>query len=229
MIAIMVGTDAASQGTSGLTVPIEAPSAQLLADQAGIVSDLRFVIECCKKLLAELDKPEIVRDPVIPQALWSAALVSYARCFAKGKRFGLESEDVRSLPLEGEVMKFHQWVLAERDRLTRHPANPFDTAKVGASLSPPDAGKRRVPGIVILSTSQLLVDDTGVRQLGGLASELAKQTADKAQKQQDVVLADTQQASIDSLYKLTPLRTGPPPEPPAPPDGEPGTGDAPSG
>jgi hypothetical protein len=211
MIVGMGGTEAASQGTSALTVPLAAPSAQLLADQAGIVADLRFVMECCKKLLAELDKPEIVRDPVVPEALWSAALVAYARCFGKGKRFGLEAEDVRSLPLQGEVMTFHQWVLAERDRLTRHPANPFDAAKVGAALSPPDQDNRRVQGIVILSASHLLVDDTGVRQLGGLASELAKQTADKAQKQQDAVLADAQQASIDSLYKLTPLRTGPPP------------------
>jgi len=54
------------------------------------------------------------------------------------------------------------------------------------------------------------VDDTGVRQLGGLASELAKQTAEKAQLQQDSVLADAQQLNIDSLYRLPPLRTRPP-------------------
>jgi len=52
----------------------------------------------------------------------------------------------------------------------------------------------------------VLVDDTGVRQLGGLASELAKQTAAKAQEQQDAVLADAQQINVDSLYKLPPLR-----------------------
>jgi len=51
------------------------------------------------------------------------------------------------------------------------------------------------------------VDDTGVRQLGGLASELAKQTAGKAQEQQDSVLADAQQLNIDSLYSLPPMRT----------------------
>jgi hypothetical protein len=59
---------------------------------------------------------------------------------------------------------------------------------------------------VILSASHVLVDDTGVRQLGGLASELAKQTAEKAQTQQDSVLADAQQLNTDSLYKLPPLR-----------------------
>ena len=59
---------------------------------------------------------------------------------------------------------------------------------------------------MILSASHVLVDDTGVRQLGGLASELAKQTAEKAQAQQDSVLADAQQLNKDSLYKLPPLR-----------------------
>lgn len=188
-----------------LTVALDLPSAQILADQASIIQDLQFVMDCCKRLLTELAKPEEDRDPVVPQALWSAALVAYARCFGKGKRFGLSAEDVRNLPLRGEVMKYHKWVLEERDKLTRHPANPLAATKVGAALSPPDQADRRVEGIVILSTSHVLVDDTGVRQLGGLASELAKQTAEKAQTQQDFVLADAQQLNRDSLYTLPPL------------------------
>jgi len=63
-----------------------------------------------------------------------------------------------------------------------------------------------VEGIAVFSASHVLIDDIGVRQLGGLASELAKQTAEKAQKQQDSVLAEAQQLNIDSLYRLPPLR-----------------------
>lgn len=190
-----------------LTVALDVPSAQILADQASIIQDLQFVMECCKRLLTELAKPEEDRDAVVPQALWSAALVAYARCFGKGKQFGLAAEDVRALSLQGEVMKFHRWVIGERNKLTVHPANPFEAAKVGAALSLPGQTGRRVEGIAILSASHVLVDDTGVRQLGGLASELAKQTAGKAQEQQDSVLADAQQLNIDSLYRLPPLRT----------------------
>jgi len=202
----MGGTSAASPEAPMLTVALDVPSAQILADQASIIADLQFVMECCKRLLTELAKPEEDRDAVVPQALWSAALVAYARCFGKGKRFGLATEDVRTLPLQGEVMKYHKWVIGERDKLTVHPANPFEAAKVGAALSPPGQAPRRVEGIAILSTSHVLVDDTGVRQLGGLASELAKQTAEKAQGQQDTVLADAQQVNIDSLYRSPPLR-----------------------
>jgi hypothetical protein len=202
----MAGKTAASPDPAMLTVALDVASAQILADQASIIQDLQFVMDCCKRLLTELATPDEDRDPVVPQALWSAALVAYARCFGKGKRFGLSTEDVRNLPLQGEVMKYHKWVIGERDKLTRHPADPFAATKVGAALSPPDQGERRVEGIVILSTSRILVDDTGVRQLGGLASELAKQTAGKAQTQQDFVLADAQQLNRDSLYKLPPLR-----------------------
>lgn len=205
----MSGTSPAPSETAMLTVALDVPSAQILADQAAILQDLQFVMECSKRLLSELAKPEDDREPVVPQALWSAALVAYARCFGKGKKFGLVTDDVRALPLQGEVMKFHQWVLGERDKLAAHPANPFDAATVGAALSPPGGDKRRVEGIVVLSASHVLVDDTGVRQLGGLASGLAKQTAEKAQKQQDAVLTDAQQLSVDGLYQLPPLRTGP--------------------
>jgi hypothetical protein len=106
-------------------------------------------------------------------------------------------------------MKYHRWVIGERNKLTVHPANPFEAAKVGAALSLPGQAERRVEGIAILSTSHVLVDGTGVRQLGGLASELAKQTAEKAQEQQDSVLADAQRLNIDSLYGLPPLRPRP--------------------
>jgi hypothetical protein len=30
---------------------------------------------------------------VVPQALWSSALVVYARCFGNGRRFGLAAEE----------------------------------------------------------------------------------------------------------------------------------------
>jgi hypothetical protein len=94
--------------------------------------------------------------------------------------------------------------------LTTHPTDPFDAAKVGAGLARPGQGKRRVTGIAILTTSRVLVDDTGVRQLGALASALAKQTAERAQKQQDTVLEEAQQLDLDHLYRQPPLSSASP-------------------
>jgi hypothetical protein len=188
-----------------LTVALDVPPASILADQAAIIADLQFVMDGCKRLLTELAKPEDERDPLLPLAIWTASVIAYTRCFSEDKQFGLTTDDVQKLPLHGAVMKFHNWIIEERGKLTAHSANPFEVAKVAAALSPAEQPRRRVEGIVIFATSHIVIDDVGVRQLGGLASELAKQTAEKAQEQQDVVLRAAQQLSIESLYKLPPL------------------------
>jgi hypothetical protein len=200
-------TEDASRPVNGLTVALDMPSARILAAQTSVIQDLQFVMDCCKRLLAELARPEEDRDGVVPLALWSSALLAYARCFGEGRLSGLAVEDVRNLPLQGAVMKFHEWVIDERDKLIEHPADPFEAAKIGAALSPAGQKERRIEGIAVFSTSRVLIDVTGVRQLGGLASELAKQTADKAQRQQDSVLSDAQQLDMGSLYRSPPLRT----------------------
>jgi len=200
-------TEGTSRQAAGLTVALDMPSARILADQTSVIQDLQFVMDCCKRLLTELARPEEDRDGVVPLALWSSALLAYARCFGQGRRSGLAVEDVRKLPLQGAVMKFHEWVIEERDKLTEHPADPFESAKIGAALSPAGQKERRVEGIAIFSTSRVRIDVAGVRQLGGLASELAKQTAGKAQRQQDAVLSDAQHLDIGSLYESLPLRT----------------------
>lgn len=188
-----------------LTVALDTPSARVLADQAAVIQDLQFVMDCCKRLLTELTRPERERDEVVPQALWSSALVAYARCFGASRPSGLTAEDVQNVPLQGAVTKFHEWVIEERERFTAFPADPFAASKIGAALSGAGRKERRVEGIAIFSTSHVLIDVTGVRQLGGLASELAKQTAARARKQQDTVLADAQQLDIDDLYEAPPL------------------------
>ena len=78
------------------TVALDVPSAHVLADQASIIADLQYVMDCCKRLLTELAKPEEDRDPLMPLALWSSAVMAYGRCFGKGKRFGLATEDVKN-------------------------------------------------------------------------------------------------------------------------------------
>ena len=203
------GTDAESAGVPFPTVALEMPSAQVLADQSATIQDLQFVMDCCKRLLAELAKPADDQDLIVALALWSAALVAYARCFSKGSQFGLDTDDVRSLPLRGAVMKFHAWAIDERRKLTVHPGKPFTAAKVGAALSSGGEGGDQVAGIAIMSANRVLVDDIGVRQLGALASELAKQIAQKARDQEDVVLAEARRLSPDNLARLAPLRPGP--------------------
>src|SRR5260370_5135811 len=141
---VAAGTD---RGSPALTVALDTPSAQILADQASIINDLQFVMDCCKRLLTELGRPQEDRDGVVPQALWSSALVAYARCFSEGRRAGLTIDDVQNLPLQCAVMKFHTWVIGECDKLTAPSADPFEAARIGAALSPPEKKQRRGGGL----------------------------------------------------------------------------------
>lgn len=198
-------SEGTSQQASELTVSLDMPSARILADQASIIQDLQFVMDCSKRLLAELARPQEERDGVVPLALWSSALVAYARCFDEGRHSGLTIDDVRKLPLQGAVTTFHNWVIEERDKLIQPPADPFEEARIGAVLAPVGRKERRIEGIAVFSASRILIDATGVRQLGGLASELAKQTAIKAQSQQESVLSDAQNLDLGTLYEAPPL------------------------
>jgi hypothetical protein len=200
----------------GLTVALDTPSARVLADQASVIQDLQFVMDCCLRLLTELGRPEDERDGIVPLALWSSAVTAYGRCFAPGGRAGLTADDVQRLPLQGAVSSFHDWVMGQRDRLAAPGPDPFEGARVGAVLHPAGRNGRPVEGIAVFATGRVVVDGTGVRQLGGLASELAKQTAVAGTKQQDAVLAEAGKLDRDTLYALPPLRTEPAAAPAAP-------------
>jgi hypothetical protein len=201
-------TESTSRQPAELTVPLVTPSARILADQASVIQDLQFVMDCCHRLLTEFARPEEHQDEIVPLALWSSALVAYGRCFGQDGRSGLTLEDIEKLPLQGAVLKFHEWIIGERDKLTEHPADPFEAAKIGATLAPAQQEERRIEGIAVFATSRVLIDATGVRQLGGLAAELAKQTAVEAQHQQNAVLSDAKQLDLASLYASPPLPTG---------------------
>src|SRR5260370_19578127 len=184
---VVAGTD---RGSPALTVALDTPSAQILADQAAITNDLKLVMDCGKRLSTDVGRPQEDRDGVVPQALWSSALVAYARCFSEGRRAGLTIDDVQNLPLQGAVMKFHTWVIGECDKLTAPSADPFEAARIGAALSPPEKKQRRVEGIAIFSASRVLIDVIGVPQLRRPAAKLAKPSAQKAEEQQEPVLTD---------------------------------------
>jgi hypothetical protein len=188
-------------------VPLDMPSAQILADYASVVQDLRFVQGCCRHLLTVLAQPEGQRDSTLMKALWSAALVAYARCFGTGKRSGLTIEDVKGLPLQGEFLEYHKWLRDMRDKNVAHSVNPFEQVKVGALLSPPESPQRQFEGVATLAMLYLMPDETGVWQLGGLAAALADSVSRKAQAQQDTVTAEARQLDLDYLYSLPDLRS----------------------
>lgn len=63
------------------------PAAREVADLLAMQLDLTFVCEACD-LLLNLPTNDPALEPLLTRALWSSALIAYARCFATGKRLG---------------------------------------------------------------------------------------------------------------------------------------------
>ena len=99
-----------------------------------------------KRLLQLLD--ENSNDDVLLRSYWTAALISYIRCFATGKRFGLSPETVFK-GREGAT-EVHEFVLDLRTKHIAHSVNPFEQTVVGVILSAPESGRREVEGVAAL-------------------------------------------------------------------------------
>jgi len=140
---------------------LDTEHARLLADHASVFQDLGFCIQCCDRLASILtDGP---KDSVAQQALWTSALIAYARCFATGVRYGLTPEIYARF--EGEPLEVHKRYVEMRNKHIAHSVNPFDQVKVGALLSPPAAEKREVLGVSTLSMKHIRDSLEGVEQL----------------------------------------------------------------
>lgn len=193
-------------------VPIpELDEAAILSELAGLFHDLQFVVDVCDSLDAAF--AEDSEDPTRTQAYWTAAVISYIRCFTTGIRSHLSESDLEQLPLEGEVIEFHRLLKNMRDKHIAHSVNPFEAVEIGAVLSPEDSAEPRVEGIATLYARHLAGDRVAVQQLRALVSGLAELVAERAKSQTELALAAAQHLDVQGLYDRQRLRvTAPGPD-----------------
>ncbi len=210
-------SDAANYGVMSLDEAAAAADGQLLdirsldvpvaaeyADLVSITHDLAFVANACERLCTEIAKPEIDSDPVITQALWTAALVTYARCFATGKRkVGLTSDDIALVPLEGQVVEWHKYLIDMRNKHIAHSVNPFEAVSVGAVVG----SSGDVEAVGCLWMRHIAGDEVAVMQTGRLAFALLKLIEGRAQQKQLEVLQAAQALDSLKLVRLPIVRT----------------------
>ena len=93
------------------------------------------------RLLQQSDQPnnETLTTPAsenVLRALWIVALVTYGRCFHKGKRRWLDERI-----FEGEsydVLTYHRYFRDYRDKRTAHSVNPFEIHATGIHVTDHD-------------------------------------------------------------------------------------------
>jgi len=176
---------------------LDMPSARVLADRASIFQDLKFCIQCCDRLNC-IFAPGVAEDAILQQALWTAALISYARCFATGVRQGLNPSIYDKF--EGEPRDAHQMYIDMRNRHIAHSVNPFEQVTIGAVLAPPTSASREVQGVTTLSMKRISDGIEGVQQLRFMALTALKEMERLCKEQTDLVLEDARKIPIDELY-----------------------------
>ena len=181
---------------------LETAGAKTLVDLVTTFEDLQTVLRCCERLVTELDAGGDQPDDILLEAVWTAALLSYARCFA-ARPTGpvLVEDDVTTTVAHGDVLEWHRVLLRLREHYADPVANPRERFSVGVAQD--DEGA--VSGIVITSARQPLVDAVTVRQTGAIAFALSSLVDDRIVAQQQAVydsVTDAGRADLDNLALL---------------------------
>ncbi|MFP5022306.1 hypothetical protein [Pseudonocardia phyllosphaerae] len=178
---------------------LDTPESAELARLAGVFDDLQYVLRCCEHLVTAVANP----DPALVEALWTGALLGYARCFS-GRTAVLTAKDLGELDLEGavtseaDVEKIHKTLLNLRDHYASRHVNPREDYSVGVAR-----GADGTPsGVAIVSAPRPAVDEQTVRLLGRIAYGLSALVDARMRKAQNDVLGVARDLTLDELNAL---------------------------
>lgn len=170
-----------------------------LAELAAMFEDLQSVLLCCERLVSELDTSDGEPDGLLVEALWTTAMLSYARCFSTVRKgVGLTEDDIKNLSLQGDVLEWHK-VLR---KLRKHYSDPSQNPREAFSVGIAQDEQGQPGGVAITSTRQPIVDEQTVRQTGAIAYELSKLVDQRIGEHQERVLNAAQSMSTTELEQL---------------------------
>lgn len=148
---------------------------------------------------AAADNPEPADADVVVEALWTVALLSYARCFADREgAAALTEDDLTAALANTDVLDWHHVLLQLRDHYADPAVNPREQFSVGVAQDPSGAPG----GVAITSARQPLVDDLTVRQTGAIAFALSGLVNDRIAAQQQQVFGELEHATKEELDAL---------------------------
>lgn len=184
------------------TAEVKSPKAREVADLVGILEDLDIVLQLLDELRGMANPAD---GSVVAYALWTSALVTYARCFGTGKRLGLRESLFDSVDPGARAV--HRYWIEMRNKHVAHSVNPFDHVSAGAVLSPPSHPNREVTGTAYLRHRHMGWGHDGVQSLSNV-TQLVQKFADARFKEVDAAFfREVGALKIGGLYQLPPLRS----------------------
>jgi hypothetical protein len=188
---------------------LDGPEAAELTALAAVSDDVQHVLACCERLVTALARPQVAPaggypDAALVEALWTSALLAYARAFAP--RTGvLTTADLDALGLPGDVLAFHDLLLRLREQYGSVDANPRESCSVGVV-----EGDDGIPvGVAVMAAPLPLVDQEAARQLGRLAFALNGRVDGRMEEVQARVLHRARELTKEELAALPLVRVDP--------------------
>ncbi|MGF1879292.1 hypothetical protein L4D77_29040 [Photobacterium frigidiphilum] len=111
-------------------IHIDMKEVKLLASLHSMVTDLKNILVTCKSALNMTDS---IEDQACIDAIGTAGLIKYMRCFHSGKRSSLSIDDLSSFT--EEERKAHQYFKALRDKHVAHSVSSYEQCQVKGSLA----------------------------------------------------------------------------------------------
>jgi hypothetical protein len=180
---------------------VQLKEAERLADLSGALYDLESALGFCR-LLARLEV-KAPDDFVSADALTTAILVRYARCFTTGVRAKLSTDVVDSLSERKRAV--HDFVLLVRDKYVAHSVNSLEENVVTVHVvEPPD--DRRVGTVGYLGGRFVSLSKEIATEIAELCETLMKyvdqQIKDERARLQKLIEA----LPLDDVYRFPELR-----------------------
>jgi hypothetical protein len=185
---------------------LDGPEAAELTALAVVSDDLQHALACCERLVSALGPQRAAPadghpDAALVEALWTSALLAYARAFAP--RAGvLSTADLEALELPGDVLGFHDLLLRLREQYGSADANPRESCSVGVVQGEDGSAV----GVAVVAAPLPLVDQEAARQLGRLAFALLGRVDGRMEEVQARVLHRARELTQGELAALPLMR-----------------------
>ncbi len=185
---------------------LDTPGATRLRELAATFEELQTVLRCCERLITELEpggKPDDAPvDDLLVEAVWTLALLCYARSFTTGTSGPiLDENDLSTVHPNSNVLEWHKVLLMLREHHAHATSDPREAFSVGVGQNPDGSAS----AVGISSVRSALVDAATVRQTGAIAYALCALVDKRIAEQQQAVFNGVQQLTPAELNKLSEL------------------------
>ena len=151
------------------------------------------------KFISLIDEAKL---PDITQALWHAAIMSYARCFtdAKGRGSRVGNETINSL--DKDLKKLHFFLMKLRNEYVAHAGNNTQGIIIPAIVLNPIYIKKKINMVYYFSVDTIGSRNENYFLINELCAKLLELVNVKKEKAERHLLEIYQGKCIDDLYKV---------------------------